>query len=90
VKILLDEMYSGLKPLLIKYWPEIHTVPEVLKAGAKDKAVIDYVKENGMILVTEDCRMPRKAGDSGITIVQVSKMDMAEIIDTKLQDLQKR
>ena len=90
MKVLIDEMYAGLKPLLVKKYLTVKTVQEVLGSGAKDGAVIKYAKESEMVLVTGDCRIPKKAKGSGIKIVLVSKEDIATVIDLKLMALQMR
>lgn len=88
MKILLDAMFTGLKPLLNCRWLDVKTVQEVLGAGARDEAVIKYSKENDMIIVTEDVQIPKKAKEIGAKVVLISKEDLAMLIQTKLRALQ--
>jgi len=51
-KLLLDEMYSGLKEYFETLGWEALTVHDVGLQGAKDKDIVLYAKENNLILVT--------------------------------------
>jgi predicted nuclease of predicted toxin-antitoxin system len=58
VKLLLDEMFTGLRDHFILLGWEAYTVDDVGLKGAGDMEVARYAKENGLILVTEDKRKP--------------------------------
>ena len=88
MKILLDEMYAGLRPFLLSNWLEVETVQLSLGPGADDESVIKYAQENDMVLVTGDCQMPRKSKKAGGKVILVSKEDLAMLVKTKLRALQ--
>jgi predicted nuclease of predicted toxin-antitoxin system len=54
LKLLLDEMYSGLKEYFEVLGCEVETVQEVNLAGKTDREIAEYAKRNNLILVTED------------------------------------
>ena len=54
MKLLLDEMYSGLKEYFEVLGCEVETVQEVSLAGKSDREIAEYAKKNNLILVTED------------------------------------
>ena len=54
MKLLLDEMYSGLKEYFEVLGCEVETVQEVNLAGKTDREIAEYAKRNNLILVTED------------------------------------
>ena len=54
MKLLLDEMYAGLKEYFeVLGWCAI-TVHEVGLQGTKDRDVVEYAKTNDLLLVTQD------------------------------------
>lgn len=57
-KLLLDEMFTGLKDHFTLLGWEAYTVEDVGLKGADDIGVARYAKEKGLILVTEDKRKP--------------------------------
>ncbi|TRO51444.1 hypothetical protein E2P63_04885 [Candidatus Bathyarchaeota archaeon] len=86
MKILLDEMFSGLKEYFeILDW-NVVTVQEVGLRGAKDKTVVEYAADNNMLLVTEDQKpaelMHLKAGK----YVLISNLMIAKIADEKIKE----
>ena len=54
MKILLDEMYAGLKEYFETLGYEVLTAQEAGLNGAKDKTVVEYAREHKLILVTQD------------------------------------
>ncbi|MBT3284689.1 DUF5615 family PIN-like protein [Candidatus Bathyarchaeota archaeon] len=54
MKLLLDEMFSGLKEYFEVLGYEVTTVHDVDLKGKMDKEVAEYAKEHGLILITED------------------------------------
>ena len=80
-------MYAGLWSLLVNNWIEPETVQRSLWPGADDETVLNHAKDNGMILVTGDCQIPRKAKEIGAKVVLVTKEDLASLVETKLRAL---
>ena len=57
MKILVDEMDDGMDERLIKLGHDAQSVKKLRREGKKlhtDYSVINYAKENGMILITRD------------------------------------
>lgn len=86
MKILLDEMFSGLKEYFEILGWNVVTVQEVGLRGAKDKTVVEYAADNNMLLVTEDQKpaelMHLKAGK----YVLISNLMIAKIADEKIKE----
>ena len=61
LKLLLDEMYAGLKEYFETLGWEVTTIQELGLQGAKDKEVVDYAKKKGLLLVTQDSKSPELA-----------------------------
>lgn len=85
-KILLDEMYSGLKEYLELFGWEAITVSEVGLQGAKDRDIVLYAKKNDFILVTQDQRMADMAEIIQAKYVLVSSGLIAKIVDEKIRE----
>ncbi len=88
MKILLDEMYTGLKPYLEALGWDVITTEEAGKKGAEDLNVVDYAKQNGLIFVTNDQKASEIAGIKGVKSVLVGSVEMARAIDRKLRNMQ--
>lgn len=52
MKILLDEMYAGLKEYLETLDYEVLTAQEVGLKSAKDREIVEYAGKNSLILIT--------------------------------------
>jgi predicted nuclease of predicted toxin-antitoxin system len=54
MKLLLDEMYSGLKEYFEILGCDVETVRDVSLSGKMDREIAEYAKEHDLILITED------------------------------------
>lgn len=54
MKLLLDEMYAGLKEYFETLGWEAETAQEVGLKGAKDKDVVEYAQKHDLLLITQD------------------------------------
>ena len=94
MKILLDEMYTGMKDYLEALGWDIETVNSVALQGAEDNKIIEYAKENTLIVVTQDEKLADIADIKQVQCVLISKKMLAKMIDTELrkkyQDAYKR
>lgn len=86
MKILLDEMYSGLKEYFEILGYEALTVHEVNLKGAKDKAIVEYAKNNNLLLVTQDQKQAEMAEIAGVKYVLISSALIAKIADSKIRE----
>lgn len=86
MKILLDEMYTGLKPFLQTMGYETVTVQECGLQGKDDTVVARYAFENKLTLVTQD-DLPAQLSDiMGGTSIQIRPKDIARIVDILIRE----
>ncbi len=54
MKVLLDEMYTGLKQHfeILRY--DVETVQDADLKGAEDRSIVEYARDHGLLLVTTD------------------------------------
>ncbi|MEM1507015.1 MAG: DUF5615 family PIN-like protein [Candidatus Bathyarchaeia archaeon] len=85
-RILLDEMYSGLKEYFELLGWEVLTVSDAGLQGAKDKDIILYAKKNDLILVTQDQKIADMAEVMQAKYVLVSSGLIAKVADEKIRE----
>ena len=86
LKLMLDEMYAGLKEYFETLGWEVVTVQEVGLQAAKDKDVVEYARRNDLLLVTQDLRPAELAELKGVRCVLISNAMIAKIADEKIRD----
>jgi predicted nuclease of predicted toxin-antitoxin system len=86
MKILLDEMYAGLKEYFETLGYEVLAAQEAGLKGAKDKEVVEYAGKHGLILVTQDQKPAELAELTGVKYVLVSNAMIAKIADAKIKE----
>jgi len=86
-KILLDEMYTGLKPFLKVLGWDVLTVEDVGLRGNQDQDVIACAARNGLTLVTQDQKIADLARLKGMPYVLVGYVEIARIVDERLRGL---
>jgi len=86
LKLLLDEMYAGLKEYFETLGWEVLTVQDVGLKGAKDKDIVDYAKKNSLLLVTQDLKQADLADLTGVKYVLISNALIAKIANTKIRE----
>jgi len=86
LKILLDEMYAGLKEYFETLGWEALTVQELGLQGAKDKDIVDYAKNNNLLLVTQDQKPADLAELTAVKYVLISNAMIAKIADAKIRE----
>ncbi len=86
MKLLLDEMYAGLKEYFeILQW-DVLTVQDSGLQGAKDREIIEYAKKNNLLLVTQDQKSANLAELTGVKCVLISNAMIARITDAKIRE----
>ena len=85
-KILLDEMYSGLKEYFEILGWTVLTVEDAGIKGAKDKELVEYAEKNRLLIVTQDQKTAELADLRGVRNVLVSKSMIAKMIDAKIRE----
>lgn len=85
MRLLLDEMYIGLKEYFEMLGWEVLTVQDIGLQGAKDREIVEYAKKNDLILVTQDQKPADLAELSGAKYVLISNALIARIADEKIR-----
>jgi len=86
MKLLLDEMYAGLKEYFETLGWIVMTAQDVGLKSAKDKEIVDYAKKNNVLLVTQDQKPAELAELVGVKFVLISNAMIAQIADTKIKE----
>jgi predicted nuclease of predicted toxin-antitoxin system len=86
LKLLLDEMYAGLKEYFETLGWDVVTAQEAGLKGAKDRDVVDYAKKKDMLLVTQDQKPAELAELTGVKFVLISNAMIAQIADAKIRE----
>ena len=85
MKLLLDEMYAGLKEYFETLGYQVMTAQEAGLRSAKDKEIVEYASKNDFILVTQDQKPAELAGLTGAKYILVSKAMIAKIADAEIK-----
>lgn len=86
MKILLDEMYTGLKDYFDFMGWEVSSVKDEGIEGSNDKEVVKYAMENDFLLVTEDQKPADLADLKDVPYILISKKDIASLINSKIEE----
>ncbi len=86
MKLLLDEMYAGLKEYFETLGYEVQTAQESGLKGARDKDVVEYAGKHGLVLVTQDQKPAELAELMGVKCVLISNAMIAKIADAKIKE----
>jgi predicted nuclease of predicted toxin-antitoxin system len=86
LKLLLDEMYAGLREYFETLGWEAATAQDVGLKGAKDKDIVEYARRNNLLLVTQDQKPADLADLRGVKHVLISSAMIAKIADEKIRE----
>ena len=86
MKILLDEMYSGLKDYLDALGWEVVTVKDAGISGSTDRDIVQYAGEHNLILITQDQKPAELADILDIKYIYISNATIAKIVDQELKE----
>jgi predicted nuclease of predicted toxin-antitoxin system len=86
LKLLLYEMYAGLKEYFETLGWDVVTAQEAGLKGAKDRDIVNYAKKNDMLLVTQDQKPAELAELTGVKFVLISNTMIAQIADAKIRE----
>jgi predicted nuclease of predicted toxin-antitoxin system len=90
MKLLLDEMYAGLKEYFETLGYEVLTAQEAGLKAAKDKDVVEYAGKHDLLIVTQDQKPAELAELIGVKYVLISNALIAKIADEKIKEKYKR
>ena len=85
MRLLLDEMYAGLKEYFEALGYEVQTAQEAGLKAAKDRDVVEYAKKHGYLLVTQDQKSAELAL-LGVKFVLISSAMIAKVADAKIRE----
>jgi len=87
-KILVDEMDDGMDDKLNSLGYEAYSVKKLLTDGKKlrtDYSIINYAKENGMILVTRDTESGHACKENGLPCILLDNDEIFKMVVEKLK-----
>ena len=87
LKILVDEMDDGMDEKLRDMGYDAYSVKKLRAEGLKlhtDYSVINYAKENGMILITRDTESGEACNENNIPCVILDSNEIFKIVTEKL------
>jgi predicted nuclease of predicted toxin-antitoxin system len=85
MKLLLDEMYTGLKEYFETLGYEVLTAQEAGLKAAKDREVVEYAGKHKLVLVTQDQKPAELAELLGVKYVFISNLMIAKLVDQKIK-----
>ena len=89
VKILIDEMDDGMDKKLSSIGYDAYSVKKLRTQGFKlhaDYSVINYAKENKMILVTRDTESGQACDENSIPCILLDNNEIFKIVLEKLKE----
>ena len=86
LKLLLDEMYAGLKEYFETLGWRVLTAQDAGLKAAKDKDIVEYARNNDLLLVTQDHKPADLAELTGVKYVLISSAMIAKIADAKIKE----
>ena len=89
VKILVDEMDDGMDERLTSVGYDAYSVKKLRTQGFKlhaDYSVINYAKENKMILVTRDTESGQACDENSIPCILLDNNEIFKIVLEKLKE----
>jgi predicted nuclease of predicted toxin-antitoxin system len=86
LRLLLDEMYAGLKEYFETLGWDVVAAQDVGLKGAKDKDVVEYARVNGLLLVTQDQKPAELADLRGVKYMLISNTMIAKIADETIRE----
>ncbi len=85
MKLLLDEMFAGLKEYFETLGYDVLTAQEAGLKAAKDKDIVAYAGKHGLVLVTQDQKPAELANLTGIKYILISNSKIAKIADAEIK-----
>ncbi len=85
LKLLLDEMYAGLKEYFETLGWSVLTAQDAGLKAAKDKDVVEYARLNDLLLVTQDQKPADIAELTGTKYVLISNAMIAKIANEEIR-----
>lgn len=90
MKILVDEMDDGMDEKLRSLGYEAYSVKKLLTEGKKlrtDYSIINYARENQMILITRDTESGQACAENNLPCILLDNAEIFKIVVEKLKNL---
>lgn len=90
MKILVDEMDDGMDEKLRNLGYEAYSVKKLLAEGKKlrtDYSIINYARENQMILITRDTESGQACAENNLPCILLDNNEIFKIVIEKLKNL---
>ncbi|HEY8110184.1 MAG: DUF5615 family PIN-like protein [Nitrososphaerales archaeon] len=90
MKILVDEMDDGMDEKLRNLGYDAYSVKKLLTEGKKlrtDYSIINYARENQMILVTRDTESGQACAENNLPCILLDNNEIFKIVVEKLKNL---
>ncbi|UCE37015.1 MAG: DUF5615 family PIN-like protein [Thermoplasmata archaeon] len=85
MKILLDEMFTGMKDYLEALGWDIETVNTVDLQGAEDNKILEFAHKNSLVIVTQDEKFADIAELKQVECILISRKMVSKMIDDELR-----
>lgn len=86
MKLLLDEMYAGLKEYFETLGWQVLTAQDAGLKAAKDKDIVEYAEKHNLIIITQDQKPADLADLKGVKNILISNAMIARIADEKIRE----
>jgi predicted nuclease of predicted toxin-antitoxin system len=86
LRLLLDEMYAGLKEYFETLGYDVKTAQEAGLKGAKDRDIVEYAGKNNLVLVTQDAKPAELAELIGVKFILISSAMIAKVADATIKE----
>ncbi len=90
MKILVDEMYDGLDEKLREQGHDAYSVKKLIASGEKlqtDYSVLNYVKDNDMILVTQDTENGKACAENDMKCILIDRYSVLDFVLNQLENI---
>jgi uncharacterized protein with PIN domain len=90
MKILVDEMDDGMDEKLRNLGYDAYSVKKLLTEGKKlrtDYSIINYARENQMILITRDTESGQACAENNLQCILLDNNEIFKIVVEKLKNL---
>jgi predicted nuclease of predicted toxin-antitoxin system len=86
MKLLLDEMYTGLKDHLEVLGWEVETVKDAGITGKQDREIAEHAKKNSLLLITQDQKPAELTDLLGAKNVLITTASIAAMVDREIRE----
>ena len=86
MKLLLDEMYTGLKDHLTVLGWEVETVRDAGITGKQDREIAEHAKRHGLLLITQDQKPAELADLLDAKNVLITTASIAAMVDREIRE----